>query len=301
MGRFVTGDHSKRRKLGNGGWTLAWISTRQQEASATKRVGSIVSKIFLGFLTLLSTARASGQDLVPAPSEQEDVRPRENRAASPAPSLANELFALPREAFRPLPEYDLFRGAEGVPMPPPHPDSFGSAKPAEARVDEILAQAESMLEQGSFDQALERFNTAILGDSNSTRAYIGRASVFIQQAQYIKVAGDTDVVTRESDHSETIWRRTYCELKSGPDGNAAHLDAALADLARILKREPLNVRARALRGLVLATKKEFDRAIEDLTYAIERENDGSRLRWADTIRVEGRDGRCKGWTFTVEG
>ena len=228
-----------------------------------------ISWIAMGSLWgLLASGNARGQDLVPAPPD------RERAEGVVAPFLA----PFPPEAAAEVPKPGLLFPIEdlGPPFGVHGPGSVDKrtdpAKPPTQSTSDSLARADTYLRSLMFDQALELYQMAIAYDRTSVRGHRGRAHVMMHRGRHKEALDDVDyVIGRDHENLEALQLRALCLMQIGLTGDNASLDAALTAVDRILGREPDDALARAIRGVILTRKGDFDRAIAELSYAIEHQ------------------------------
>jgi tetratricopeptide (TPR) repeat protein len=104
--------------------------------------------------------------------------------------------------------------------------------------------------------------------------HLHRARVNLEQGCYDAAVRDADsCLALYPSRIEALRIRAYCHAFPGLMGDKDSLDEGLADIERVLKLNPDDVPARAIRGVILINKGDVDHAIADLSYAIDRRVD----------------------------
>jgi tetratricopeptide (TPR) repeat protein len=240
-------------------------------------VRALISRLVMGPLFGLAAAMtAQGQELLPAPPDLE-VANTADQAPFATPNLS---AAAPPPEFAPPSsklglEFSRLVG-HGVLKP-----AGKSAAPGDAC--ERLSQAQAYYDCGSFDRALELFQMEIVDDFTSLAAHLGRARVMMVQNRYANALPDLDyVIGRDGNLVDALRMRACARMYLEMAGANATFGAALLDVARALELEPEDAGARAVRGVVALWKQDVDRAIADLSCAIERRTDNlSSSRWVN--------------------
>lgn len=130
-----------------------------------------------------------------------------------------------------------------------------------------FAQGAIYVYQEKYDRALGELNKAIALDPDEGVAYVGRGFVYMQEKS-------KDLAKAVEDFSKVIAR-------GGPWSAMAHVnrgailvggkqyDRAIDDYSKAIELGPRNAQAYLGRGVALALKNLFSRAVEDLNRAIE--------------------------------
>ncbi len=109
-------------------------------------------------------------------------------------------------------------------------------------------------------------------DQSDVPGRLKRAGVAMMQGRYEEALGGVNyVIGQDSKNSDALVLRALCRMRLGLALDDSLLDAELCALDSVLERTPSAGWVRAVRGALLASKGDLDRAIADLSYAIEHQ------------------------------
>jgi tetratricopeptide (TPR) repeat protein len=268
----------------------------QQEGSAhPSRVVALVALV-----AFILDAAAHGQDVVPAPVEPNSVKaapsgitsdkelvpaPADLRLhsqyepLSPPPPLTGSLFP---PALGSVPKKDVDSAEPDLPGPRPLPKNqaeaaFEPPAPDDLALTKRLAQAEKRLglaitsyNSGAPDRALEILDASIREFPECLNFRLWRAHILMERAHWKAAIEDLDSILAVSPTwVDVLRRRAHCRMQLAWAGDQSYAVPALSDAEYVLDGVPNDPEARAIRGVVAIIRRQYDRAIAELSDVIE--------------------------------
>ncbi len=138
-----------------------------------------------------------------------------------------------------------------------------------ARRHALYYRAIALMQKGDDKAPINDLNSAIAEESNNTTARLMRAVLLAKQARFKQAVDDLDsVLALFPTCIEALQGRAYCRMELAWAGDRSYVEPALHDAERVLASEPNDSKARAVRGAIAIIQGEYDRAIADLTDAL---------------------------------
>jgi tetratricopeptide (TPR) repeat protein len=135
------------------------------------------------------------------------------------------------------------------------------AKPTSAK--EYQSRAETLVEEGKLDAAIEDFTEAIRLDPKNGVAYISRGVVLGLKGQYTTSIQDLTEAIRLNPMDSSAYMNRGAMLAAKGDQAAA-----VKDLTESIRLNPYHSRTYNIRGHVFNHNKDYDAAIQDFSEAI---------------------------------
>ncbi len=129
---------------------------------------------------------------------------------------------------------------------------------------DLMQRADSLREQGEFEEAIAIYGSALELDPDSIDAYLGRATALNALTRYEEARQDFDrVLEAEPDNIQALRGRALAYME---EGNQA---GALADYSQIIELDEADSEVYGARGAVYLALDRYEEAVGDFATAIE--------------------------------
>ena len=140
----------------------------------------------------------------------------------------------------------------------------GSTK--EQQLNELSRMAFACVKAGKLDLAIDIFSEIINLDPTNEKAYLNRASAYLQSRQFqLGIADLSHVISVKPTFAEAWYNRGIAFLAG------RKYERAVADFGEALRLNPDFARAYCNRGLALVRKGAYDEALKDLKTGLEKD------------------------------
>ncbi len=147
---------------------------------------------------------------------------------------------------------------------------IGGCGKSEDKIENYLASGKSLYEQGNLDKAKIEFKNVVQLNSKHADAYYYLALIDEKNQNWQGMFANLTQVTRlDPKNNEAFLKLGRLTLLAGPD----HVDETLGHVEAVLKNDPDNPDALALKGAVLIKKDKLDEAMALAEQILERQPD----------------------------